>query len=91
MSPLGLDDQVALFAAPLSTPFLAVAALLFDGMEHRYARFAAEVRWIGPWAAQASATPWTVLALPPGAGEVASPWRVMSRVAGHCRSLMTRP
>jgi hypothetical protein len=69
LSTVGLNDQVALFAAPLSTPFLAVAALLFDGMEHRYARFAAEVDWIGPWAAQASAMPWTVLALPPGAGQ----------------------
>jgi hypothetical protein len=69
LSPVGLDDQVALFAAPLSTPFLAVAALLFDGLEHRYARFAAEVGWIGPWAAHASATPWTVLGLPLGAGE----------------------
>jgi hypothetical protein len=69
LSPAGLDDQVALFAAPLSTPFLAVAALLFDGMEHRYARFVAEVGRIGPWAERAAAAPWTVLGLPPGAGE----------------------
>lgn len=69
LSPAGRDDQVALFAAPLSAPFLAVAALLFDGMEHRYARFTAELEWIGPWAARASATPWTVLRLPPDAGD----------------------